>query len=96
MLFQLEKVLHSNSTLNQKVKELPELAMVTAGKDISLFVFWIYPRVQFACLFYELYPKDYLKMFISFNHLLKDQNLKASLLCGFLTCLTLIVNSNPL
>ncbi|CAM9282560.1 unnamed protein product, partial [Bubo scandiacus] len=42
-------ILHSSSTLNQKVKELPELAMVTAALDISLFVVWIY--LKFAvCL----------------------------------------------
>lgn len=35
--------------MNQKVKEFPELAMVSAGLDTDLFVFWIY--VKFAiCL----------------------------------------------
>lgn len=35
--------------MNQKVKELPELTVVTAGLDVSLFVVWIY--LKFAvCL----------------------------------------------
>nr|XP_009687795.1 PREDICTED: uncharacterized protein LOC104153556 [Struthio camelus australis] len=73
---QIWMILHSSSTLNQKVKELPELAVVTAGLDISLFVVRIYLKFAVCLAVLGTVFKGLLEKVHIIQSLLKDQNLK--------------------
>lgn len=86
----------SSSTLNQKVKELPELAMVSAGLDTDLFVFWIYVKFTICLAVLGIVFKGLFEIVCIIQSLVKRPKSEGKPALCFLTCLTLIVKTNPL